>query len=241
MADGSDSRAAPPPHRDIDRDQGPSPWSTVDAVDRPPPPRALAAGRLVGVAVTVLGLGSGAHVLGGGAAPTVPALLLAGVPVLLGATALSRRPLTVPVLLPTALAGQLGVHAALTWLSGPARPGAVPAGGPAGAHHGAASVAAGALADGPHAHGAGAGMLLAHAVAVVAAVLLLTATDRGAGAMLRRWSAVLPALLSGPAVPVAPRPAPVRADVVRPRTPAVHRGGAVRRGPPAPVPAAAAA
>jgi len=47
-------------------------------VARPPPPRALVAGRLLGVAVTVLGLGSGAHVLGGGAAPTLPALLLAG-------------------------------------------------------------------------------------------------------------------------------------------------------------------
>lgn len=211
-------------------------------MDRPPPSRALAVGRLLGVAVTVLGLGSGAHVLGGGGAPTAPALLLAGVPVLLGSTALSRRPLTVPVLLPAALAGQLGVHATLTWLSGPARPGALPPDGP-GAHHGAGTVAAGGLVDAAHAHahGTGVGMLLAHAVAVVAAVLLLTATDRGASALLRRWTAVLPALTAGPAVAVAPRPAPVRPEVVRPRPPAVHRGGAVRRGPPVPVPAATAA
>ncbi|QZN86471.1 hypothetical protein [Cellulomonas sp. C5510] len=210
-------------------------------MDRPPPPRALAAGRLVGVAVTVLGLGSGAHVLGGGAAPTLPALLLAGVPVLLGATALSRRPLTVPVLLPAALAGQLGVHAALTWLAGPARPGAAAASGLPSGHHAGAVAPVGALADVPHTHGAGAGMVGAHALAVVVAVLLLVATDRGVGALLRRWSAVLPALLGGRVAVPARRPAPVRSRVAVPRPPAVLRGGAARRGPPVPVPAAAAA
>ncbi|NKY10868.1 hypothetical protein HGA09_10695, partial [Cellulomonas hominis] len=51
-------------------------------MDRSPLLRALVAGRLVGVAGAVLGLGSGAHVLAGGGLPSAAALLLVGAPVL---------------------------------------------------------------------------------------------------------------------------------------------------------------
>ena len=72
--------------------------------------RVLVVGRLLGVATTVLVLGSGAHVLGGGHAPSGGALALIGALVLVGSAALARRPLTVRVLLPAAVAGQLAVH-----------------------------------------------------------------------------------------------------------------------------------
>ncbi|MET0435023.1 MAG: hypothetical protein ABW025_12730, partial [Cellulomonas sp.] len=158
--------------------------------------RALVVGRLLGVAATVLALGSGAHVLGGGHAPSGGALALIGSLVLVGSAALARRPLTVRVLLPAAVAGQLGVHAALTWLApgaGAALPGGVHA------EHGAAlpgvvptlvgaAATAGVPVDAAVAvpHGAGGLMLAAHAAAMAATVLLLVATDRGVLALARR-------------------------------------------------------
>lgn len=231
--------------------------------------RALVVGRLLGVATTVLALGSGAHVLGGGHAPSGAALALIGALVLAGSAALARRPLTVRVLLPAAVAGQLAVHVALTWLApagaaamaggvhaGDARlvghaghpellegpPGAlagVPAAAASPALGGADPVAGAAVAD-PVAgaavadpHGAGGPMLLAHALAMAATVLLLVATDRGLVALAGRWAALLPALTDGLPGPVPARPRPVAPGLPAPRPLPALRGGAARRGPPA--------
>lgn len=215
--------------------------------------RALVVGRLLGVATTVLALGSGAHVLGGGHAPSGAALALIGALVLMGSAALARRPLTVRVLLPAAVAGQLTVHVALTWLApagaaamaggahaGDARlvghaghPAAL-AGGPATAASsvldGADPVAGAAVAD---PHGPGGPMLLAHAVAMAATVLLLVATDRGLVALAGRWAALLPALTGGLPGTVPARPRPVAPGRPAPRPLPALRGGAARRGPPA--------
>lgn len=219
--------------------------------------RALVVGRLLGVATTVLALGSGAHVLGGGHAPTGGVLALIGALVLVGSAALARRPLTVRVLLPAAVAGQLAVHAALTWLA-PAGAAAGGAGAGHGAHtaHGAdagyagltgapsgatasASVLAGLAGDGAAAapaaepHGAGWLMLTAHALAMAATVLLLVATDRGVRALAGRWAALLPALAGGLPGCVPARPRPVAQGLPAPRPLPALRGGPARRGPPA--------
>jgi hypothetical protein len=200
--------------------------------------RALVVGRLLGVATTVLALGSGAHVLAGGHAPSWGALALIGALVLVGSAALARRPLTVRVLLPAAVAGQLAVHAALTWLAPGA--GAAVVGGAHAAHRtGGAGVAAPAVpapvdavvvAADPHA--AGGLMLAAHAAAMAATVLLLVATDRGVLALARRWAALLPVLAGALPGPVAPRPRPPVPDLAAPRPVAALRGGVARRGPP---------
>lgn len=222
--------------------------------------RALVVGRLLGVATTVLALGSGAHVLGGGHAPSGAALALIGALVLAGSAALARRPLTVRVLLPAAVVGQLAVHVALTWLApggaaamaggvhaGDARlvghaghpellagsPGAlagVPAAAASSALGGADPVSGAAVAD---PHGAGGPMLLAHALAMAATVLVLVATDRGLVALAGRWAALLPALTGGLPGPVPARPRPVAPGLPAPRPLPALRGGAARRGPPA--------
>ena len=220
--------------------------------------RVLVVGRLLGVATTVLVLGSGAHVLGGGHAPSGGALALIGALVLVGSAALARRPLTVRVLLPAAVAGQLGVHAALTWLA-PAGAGAVAGGAhtglaglaehpghlghpgvPAGGLTAAGSSvlagadpAAGVAAAVTDPHGPGGPMLVAHAVAMAATVLLLVATDRGVLALAGRWSALLPALAGGLPGPVPARPRPVAPGIAAARPLPALRGGAARRGPPA--------
>ncbi|WP_282946443.1 hypothetical protein [Cellulomonas endometrii] len=197
--------------------------------------RALVAARLVAVAVTVLGLGSGAHVLGGGPAPSAGVVGLVAAPVLLLAAAVARRPLSRPVLLPVALAGQLGVHAALSWLGEPVAGGPVTRGASALAGHAAhASDAAGVVpaVAAPHAHPDDALMLAAHAVAVVVAVLLLVATERGVLDLARRWSAVLPALLGSAPGPVGTRSRPVLPGVPALRRLPVQHGGVGRRGPP---------
>ncbi len=203
--------------------------------------RALVVGRLLGVAATVLALGSGAHVLGGGHAPTGGALALIGSLVLVGSAALARRPLTVRVLLPAAVAGQLGVHAALTWLApgaGAALPGAAHAGHGAVLPGAAVPALVGSGAGVPvdavvaEPHGAGGLMLAAHAAAMAATVLLLVATDRGVLALARRWAALLPALAGAVPAPVAPRARPVALVAAAPRPVPALRGGVARRGPP---------
>ncbi|MFF1529729.1 hypothetical protein [Cellulomonas sp. NPDC058312] len=216
-------------------------------MDTAPLLRALAAWRVLAVATTVLALGSGAHVLGGGHAPSPAVAALLGALVLLGAAALARRPLSVRVLLPVALLGQLGVHVALTWLGSGAGAGPVVEG-----HHGALpALPAGVLVPGGavdpvgvlgHAHPGAGPMLAAHVVAMVATVLLLVATERGVLGLVRRWSTLLPAL-AGPAPVVGPgRPRRALGLVPPLRRLVAHRGGAARRGPPAvPRPRTAAA
>jgi hypothetical protein len=194
--------------------------------------RALVASRLLAVSTTVLALGSGAHVLAGGHAPSAGVVALLGALVLLAAAALARRPLTVRVLLPVAVASQVGVHVALTWLA--------PAGEvlDAGTVHGPhGSVLAGdpvIAADTGHAGATGVLMPAAHAVAMAATVLLLVATERGVLALVRRWSALLPAL-GGVRLPVVPAPRPAWPAVPGGRRLRLLAGSVARRGPPAPL------
>lgn len=202
-------------------------------MDRSPLLRALVAGRLLGVAGAVLGLGSGAHVLAGGALPSAAALLLLAVPVLVGAAALARRPLSVRLLLPVALAGQLGVHAGLTWLSaGGAAAGGAHLHGPGAPAVAEVAEVAGAAGVAGHAHAASVPMLAAHAAALVAAVLLLVGTERGIAGLVRRWSAMLPALLGRGPRPTTGARGPVAALVRDVRPLPAGRGGVGRRGPP---------
>lgn len=192
--------------------------------------RALVAWRLLAVTTTVLALGSGAHVLAGGHAPSAGVVALLGALVLLAAAGVARRPLTVRLLLPVAVGAQLGVHVALSWL-GPA--GGEP--GPSGAHglHGAPAPVVDVVAVDPHAGASGLLMPAAHAAAMAATVLLLVATEQGALGLVRRWSALLPALGAGAPVPVAGLPRPVLVGAGPVRRLRVLAGDVARRGPPA--------
>jgi hypothetical protein len=201
-------------------------------VEPAPVQRALVAWRLLAVSTTVLALGSGAHVLAGGRAPSAGVVALLGALVLLAAAALARRPLTVPVLLPVALAAQVGVHVALTWLA--------PAGevldvGNAHGPHGVV-LTGDPVVSGHAGHAGTTGVLMpaAHAVAMAATVLLLVATERGVLALVRRWSALLPAL-GGVRLPVVPAPRPVWPPVPGGRRLRLLAGSVARRGPPAPL------
>jgi hypothetical protein len=202
-------------------------------VEPAPVQRALVAWRLLAVSTTVLALGSGAHVLAGGHAPSAGVLALLGALVLLAAAALARRPLTVPVLLPVAVAAQVGVHVALTWLA-PAGE-VLDAGTAHGAHGPHGSGLAGdpvIAADAGHAGATGVLMPAAHAAAMAATVLLLVATERGVLALVRRWSALLPAL-DGVRLPVVPAPRPAWTAVPGGRRLRLLAGSVARRGPPA--------
>ncbi len=197
-------------------------------------PRALVAARLLAVAGSVLVLGAGAHVVGGGPVPSPAVALLVAALVLPVAVVVARRPLTVPVLLPVAVAAQVGVHVALTWL-GPGAGVFVRDAGP-GAHPGHGALVPGAAeghADAVHGLGDGLPMLLAHVAAMVVTVLLLVATERGLVALAHGWAAVLPALLGVRVPPVVRRALPVPSGVVRRPRVAVLRSGVGRRGPPA--------
>jgi hypothetical protein len=187
--------------------------------------------RLLAVSTTVLALGSGAHVLAGGHAPSAGVAALLGALVLLAAAALARRPLTVRVLLPAAVAAQVGVHVALTWL-GPAGEALDPAGAAHGAH--GALLGGDPLVAAPAGHTGSTGVLMpaAHAVAMAATVLLLVATERGVLALVRRWSALLPAL-GGVRLPVVPAPRPAWPAVPAGRRLRLLAGSVARRGPPA--------
>ncbi|WP_454051342.1 hypothetical protein [Cellulomonas sp. Marseille-Q8402] len=193
-------------------------------MDPAPVQRALVAWRLLAVSTTVLATGSGAHVLAGGHAPGPGVVALLGALVLLVAAALARRPLTVPVLLPVAVAAQVGVHVALTWLAGADATSAAVAHGTHGLH-GAVVLPAGTSAPVLDAHAGTAGLLMpaAHAAAAAATVLLIVATERAVLGLVRRWSALLPALGDGLPGPVAPRP--------RPAAPPSARGRACGRWP----------
>lgn len=204
-----------------------------------PAPRALVAARLVAVAGSVLALGSGAHVAGGGAAPSLAVALLVAVVVLPVAAVVARRPLTAPVLLPVTVAAQVGVHVALTWLGPGSGGGAAP--GVRGGHevHGVPAVHGSGAAGMPGAHAgaahglaAGLPMLAAHVAAMVVLVLLLVATERGLLALVRGWATVLLALTGAPVVRTAAHPAGLPDDAPRRPGLPVLRGGVGRRGPP---------
>lgn len=212
---------------------------SVSGVEIPAPvQRALVAWRLLAVTTTVLALGSGAHVLAGGHAPPAGVVALLGTLVLLAAAAVARRPLTARLLLPVAVGAQLGVHVALTWL-GPV--GGAHASLEAHGLHGSPAPVADVVAADPHVGASGLLMPAAHAVATAVTVLLIVATERGALGLVRRWSALLPALGAGAPGPVAGAPRPVPVGVATARRLRVLAGDVARRGPPgAPRPRATA-
>lgn len=198
-----------------------------------PVERALGAGRLLLVSSTVLALGLGAHVLGGGQLPGARVVGGLGA-LLLAATAwTARAQLRVRTLLPVVLAAEAGLHVALTWLTTTGST-ALVADGTAGVHHGSLTALPSADATPvAHVHGASTSMLLAHLAASVLTVALLVGTDRVARTVAHLWTALLPSLLRSVVAPpsAALRHVPVT-DVAR--TPHGLRlaGTTRRRGPP---------
>lgn len=167
-------------------------------------------------------LGVGAHRFAGGTGPALPVLLVGGLTVMAGATAVAGRERSPAAVIGLVLAAQVFLHELL----GPAVP-------PVGA----------SAVSGVHAHGHAlsvhAGMLTAHLIAALItgwwlsrgeAVLWSILRTIGAGAI--GWLAPLLALLqAGARVPGRPRLFPYAADDA-PGREAVLRHAVVRRGPP---------
>lgn len=136
------------------------------------------------LATLILSFSIGSHVLGGGTLPHPAVLLLLGVLVLAPVTAASGRTFSFPVLAGVLLGGELGLHAALTALTGAASCGtAAPA-----PHHGPAIVACPPIAGTgiESAEPNAALMFLAHAVAAAVLALLMTKGET-ALALLAAW------------------------------------------------------
>ncbi len=203
--------------------------------------RALVAGRLLGVATTTLALTVGGHALADGALPDGGLVLVLGVLTLAASGLLARAPLRARSLLPFAAGAQLALHAALTWLGPGSAGGALPQASAA-PHAGHPAESLGLLGrDALTSSGGGdlhlpmAPMLVAHVAAGLLTVALLLGTERAVLAAVRRWSRLLPDLLSGRPRPVASRlraPSP-RTSVDPVATYGLGTGGTGRRGPPA--------
>ncbi len=179
------------------------------------------------LALTVVALASAAHVTGGAQLP--PPLVLAALAALTacGAFALAGRRLSAPAVLAALGGGQAALHAALRVLAADTVD--VPSHG----HHQQwVPLAAQALGHAGGGAPPAVPMLLAHAVATLAAGLVLA---RGERAVWSLWSWLQPlrvvvlAVLRVPVLrPVAPVPVVV---AVRPRSVVARR--VARRGPPA--------
>lgn len=211
--------------------------------------------RALAVALVVVALAAGGHVLAGGAAPSPLLLGAGGVAVLLAATVLAGRRLSGTRIVALLGLGQAGLHTLLALSPAPACAEAVHAAatGPAGhavyagpaAHAGhaaqgiadAAPAAAGLCATaGGHAHAGdallagGTAMLAAHVAATALTAVLLLHGER---ALWSLWGWLLPAVrvVRAAPLPVFPRlPRPEAALRVAPRP--VLLDAASRRGPP---------
>jgi hypothetical protein len=153
--------------------------------------------RLRGPRATVLAavamlLAVTAHLVGGGALPSLPWLVVLTVPLVWGGVALTVRPLG-PVALASALgAAQLGLHEALMVLSAPAcaasSAGAPGMSGMAGMHAGHGALAASCAMSTMHGPAAAAlpasAMLVAHIVATVCTALLLARGEQALSTLL---------------------------------------------------------
>jgi hypothetical protein len=183
--------------------------------------RALRAGVLAAV---TLGLAAAAHMVGGGEVPGLPVLAVALGPLALGSALLTRRRLGAVAL----LAWLAPVEALLHGLFGATASDALATGFTGGHGHGAAvagmpltdSVGSSSLAVVSGAGHAGAGMLVAHAVATVLTGLALSHGER---VLWLLWESLRPTLVMAtvplgraPALVVAgaaagmPSPAPLR-------------------------------
>lgn len=192
------------------------------------------------VVSTTLGIAAAAHLFAGGALPTSAVGWVVTVALTLPVVVwTARRRLTLPRLLPAMALLQVVAHTALSVMT--AAP-AVPASSrPATGAHAGHVLAPGSLAppaEAAHLHHSGdpgtdSLMLAAHAVAVVAAALLLTAGDRAAAWVLV-WLGAVALLVAGPPAGLArdrrPR-VPARAAGRVPRS-WVGRSGLRLRGPP---------
>ncbi|WP_029253756.1 hypothetical protein [Paraoerskovia marina] len=185
--------------------------------------------RALAISSTVLAAGTGAHVMGGGALPSLLALAALASLTLAVASALARLRPRLAVLGPVMVASQYALHHAFMYLGTGSTSSAT---GADHAHHGA-TVDLGtmtATAAG-HDHSTSALMTVTHAVAALVAALLITSSDRAGRAAARWWSALVPAV---PAV----SPLPTRLRAVLPRGPQVpaltpaFRRCVQRRGPP---------
>lgn len=205
--------------------------------------------RALAVALVVVALAAGGHVLAGGAAPSPLLLGAGGVAVLLAATVLAGRRLSGTRIVALLGLGQAGLHTLLALSPAPACAEAVhaAASGPAGhavhAVHAvqgiadAAPAAAGLCATaGGHAHAGdallagGTAMLAAHVAATALTAVLLLHGER---ALWLLWGWLLPAarVVRAAPLPVFPRlPRPEAALRVAPRP--VLLDAASRRGPP---------
>ncbi|MHA7133696.1 hypothetical protein [Oerskovia turbata] len=203
--------------------------------------------RAVVLASTTFAFAVAAHAWGGGSAPSGVGLLALAALTLAATSAVARYAARARWLVPFLALMHLGLHHALSALSGAS----LAAGGPQSVvgppglvatprlagHEGhlatldpAPLVAAGS----EHAHGAGPGMLAAHAVAVLATALVLAAAERAAGLALAIWAHVVVVLLgvfrpaSRPRPRLAPQAQPAGTSSAR-----AARTVAPRRGPPA--------
>lgn len=199
--------------------------------------------RALAVALVVVALAAGGHVLAGGAAPSPLLLGAGGVAVLLAATVLAGRRLSGTRIVALLGLGQAGLHTLLALSPAPACAAGVPAAVSGHAGHSvqgvgdAASVATGLCATaGGHAHAGdallagGTVMLAAHVAATALTAVLLLHGER---ALWSLWGWLLPAVRVVRAVPlpVFPRlPRPEAALRVAPRP--VLLDAASRRGPP---------
>lgn len=182
------------------------------------------------VALTVLTLGAGAHVLAGGQLPALPIMAALAAVIALSAVLLAGRKMTAPTLAAYLSASQLALHQGFTTLSysSSSLPGAP-------AHHGithgsaAATVPEGAVPYGHLAADAGSAMTIAHAVATLVTALFLA---RGEDAL---WALVDLLRPLGGAVQAAAFPPALRI-VFTPATDAGPReavlGEVPARGPP---------
>ncbi len=197
------------------------------------------------VASTTLGIAAAAHLTAGGTLPGSLAGWVVTVALMLPVVVwTARRRLTLPRLLPSMVLLQVVAHTALSFMAaspGPTgRAGGAAASGAHAAHLGLepGSLAPPAGTGGAHLHHAddpraGALMLAAHAVAVLATALLLTVGDRAAAWVLV-WLDAVALLVEGPPADLVhdPRPGPTTAGATWVPRSWVGRSGLRLRGPP---------
>jgi hypothetical protein len=199
----------------------------MESADRSQP-RVLA--RLVATSSTVFALAIGAHLAGGGAVPGGLGLAVLASLTLAWCAVLAQWRLRVSTLLPAAVGWQWCLHQALSLTSAPA---AAVASLPGHASHTGSVGSLLVAASATHHHGASPPMLATHAVATVATVVLLVATEHGAERASQRLRWALPVLLGIVGPPV--RPARMRTAVPpAPRRPRIAwvLGTVGSRGPP---------
>lgn len=190
--------------------------------------------RTAAMALSVMSLAAGAHLLGGGRLPPAPVLAASAALVVLAVVVLTRWKLKSPAVGAVLTGGQVLLHALFSALSpsaaeGPALPAAI-----LGGHQHSVVSAVGHVPVGENTHlhllwDLGPAMLTAHLAATLATALMLA---RGEAALWALAAWLRPVRFLSPVTFVHPSPVPVRARrqvVPRRAVPRAHP----RRGPPA--------